>query len=290
MSPKISVVMPVWNGEMHLANALDSILAQTFSDFELIAVDDGSSDGTPDILRSYQDERLRIHRLNHGGIVTALNFGVAQSRAEWIARQDADDISQPERFAAQMKAVQARPDAILSYTDVALIGEDARGIKHARFPRTKAFLALRLCYQNPIVHSTVLFRKDAFLRAGGYVPEERHAEDFALWGRMLELGDFVGLTNRLLHLRVHPQSVSKGNSGRQNALATEIAIEHCQRFLRLPADDARRACGILSQPPGERSGLDWRWFLQRCAPRLRWKSNEFRAWLIFQTLKQFRPS
>ena len=142
--------MPVWNGERYLRAALDSVFAQSFADFELVVVDDGSTDRTSDILGSYSDSRLITHRLEHAGIVTALNFGTSVARGEWIARQDADDISQPERLATQMKAVRARPDAVLSYTDVALVGEDARGIKPARFPRTKAFLALRLCYQNPI--------------------------------------------------------------------------------------------------------------------------------------------
>ncbi len=285
MPPKISVLLPVWNGEKYLRAAVESILAQTFADFELLAVDDGSADGTLDILESYSDSRIRIFRLNHGGIVTALNTGVAAARAEWIARQDADDVSHPTRFAVQMEAAAARPEAVLCYTDVSLLGRDAAGIKPARFPRTKAMLAVRLCWQNPIVHSAVLFRKDAFLRAGGYIADERHAEDFALWGRMLELGEFLPLPARLLALRVHPESVSQGNLERQRALAGEIATEHCRRFFRLTHDEARRAFAILATPARGRKWSDWRWFLTRCARRLPWRSDEARAWLLFQSLK-----
>src|ERR1700690_1943654 len=113
MKPCISVVMPVWNGETFLREAIDSILSQTFADFELIIVDDGSTDGTAKILASYPDARLRVFRLDHAGIVVALNFGAAQARGTWIARQDADDISWPGRLEAQWKALQLNPHAVL---------------------------------------------------------------------------------------------------------------------------------------------------------------------------------
>lgn len=286
MPPKISVILPVWNGEKYLRAAVESILAQTFAEFELLAIDDGSTDGTLDVLESYSDSRIRIFRLNHGGIVTALNAGVAAARAEWIARQDADDVSYAKRFAVQMEAVAAKPESVLCYSDVSLLGQDAAGIKPARFPRTKAMLAVRLCWQNPIVHSAVLFRKDAFLRAGGYIADERHAEDFALWGRMLELGDFVGVAAPLLQFRVHAQSVSKGNRKAQDALTAEIALQHCQRFMRLTDHEARRAFAVLSLPARARTLNDWCWFLQYCVPRLPWHSNEARSWLAWQTVKQ----
>lgn len=289
MPPKISVILPVWNGEQYLRPAVDSILAQTFTDFELLAVDDGSTDGTIDILESYSDPRVSIVRLDHGGIVTALNHGVAAASGEWIARQDADDVSYAKRFALQMEAVGANSRAVLCHTDVALIGRDAAGTKAAHLPRTKAMLALRLCSQNPIVHSTVFFRKDAFLRAGGYIAQERHAEDFALWGRMLGEGDFIGLPERLLQFRIHGQSISKGNLETQGALATGIALEHCQRFMRLTNREASRAFALLSLPARKRPMREWSWFLSYCVPRLPWRSNEARAWLALQTLKCLMP-
>ena len=289
MPPKISVVMPVWNGEKYLRAALDSVLAQTFVDFELIVVDDGSTDGTLGILESYPDPRIKILRLDHGGIVTALNRGVEAARGDWIARQDSDDISRPERFAQQWRAVHEKADAVLSYTDVSLIGLETAGLGRARFPRTKAMLALRLCWQNPIVHSTVMFRKETFLRAGGYLPNERHAEDFALWGRMLETGDFIGLPERLLDFRVHPESVSKGNLETQIALNAEIAVQHCRRFMRLDEAPARRAFNILSSRTVGEAGRGWGWFLCSCAPRLRWKSGEVWSWLCLQTIKRILP-
>lgn len=285
MLPKISVVLPVWNGEKYLREAIDSILAQTFSDFELVVVNDGSVDDTRKILDSYSDGRVKVFHLEHGGIVAALNFGIAQARADWIARQDVDDVSRPKRLAKQWEATQWRPKAILSYTDIVIVNEMAGAVERSRFPRTRAMLALRLCVQSPLTHSTVMFRKAAFLAAGSYRPEERHAEDYALWGRMLELGDFAGVPERLVNFRVHANSISKQQAVVQEELARRVAMENCRRFLGLNAEEATRAAGILRTPTRERAWADWSWFLTRCAPRLRWKSAETYGWMGWQTSK-----
>ena len=286
MKPRISVVMPVWNGEAYLREAIDSILFQTFTDFELIIVDDGSTDGTAKILASYHDARLRVFRLDHAGIVVALNFGIAQAKAEWIARQDADDVSLPHRLEAQWKALQLNPHAVLAHTDAECIGDENRTTGHARFPKTRAFMALRLCYQCPIVHSTVLFKKETALAAGGYLPDERHAEDYSLWGRMLERGEFVGLPDKLLKLRRHSMSVSHQNAETQMALTKKIATRHCKNFMRLSDEDAQMAHRILATSSRECKWADWWWFLTYCAPALRWKSVELYLWLLLQTARQ----
>lgn len=278
--------MPVWNGEVFLREAINSILSQTFTDFELIVVDDGSTDGTPAILVSYSDSRLKVCRLQHAGIVVALNTGIAQARGEWIARQDADDISQPQRLEAQWKALQFNPQAVLAHTDVDVIGEGSQSAGRARFPRTRAFVAMRLCFQCPITHSTVIFNKRVFDKVGGYYRDERHAEDYSLWGRMIEHGDFIGLQARLVKIRIHSLSVSKQNLEIQRALARQIGIRHCQKFMRISEAEAIRANALLLASPHDRSWQDWWWFLTCCAPRLRWKSAETHAWLLWQTLRQ----
>ena len=287
MTPRISIIMPVWNGEKFLAAAVDSLLAQTFTDFELLVIDDGSTDRTPEILKGYTDPRLRVQRLDHAGIVVALNFGVAQAKAEWIARQDADDISLPRRLEAQWKALNSNPNAILAHSHVDWIGEDGRNLGSigARFPKTRAFVALKLCFQCPIAHSTVMFNKPVFDKVGGYCPEERHAEDYSLWGRMIERGEFIGLPERLVKFRIHPLSVSKQNLEIQLALTKKIGTEHCKRFMNLSDAEAQRAHAALTTPSRERQWKEWWWFLTRCIPRLRWKSAELRFWLALQTAK-----
>ena len=285
MFPCITILMPVWNGEKFLAAAVDSLLAQTFTDFELLVIDDGSTDRTPEILRAYNDPRLRVLRLDHAGIVVALNHGLTQAKADWIARLDADDLSEPRRLDIQWQALNRNPQAVLCHSAVTFFGDGGVTPGAARLPRSRSFMALRLCYQCPIVHSTVLFKKELALAAGGYFLDERHAEDFSLWGRLLEQGEFVALPEKLVRFRVHDQSVSRQNLAAQQALARRIGTRHCRNFLQLDEVAAVRANNLLLVAPRERAWRDWWWFLSRCAPRLRWQSLETLGWLWWQTVK-----
>ncbi len=159
--------MPVRNGERFLNQTIDGLRAQTFEDFELIVVDGGSTDRTLEILSSYHDPRIRLFE-EPLEITPARNFGMAQAKSPWIAVHDSDDISLPKRLEMQYAAVKGMPNAVLSYTDVNVIGNlEAAGDK-ARFPKTQAFLAMRLCYQFPMVHSTLMFNREAALAVGGY--------------------------------------------------------------------------------------------------------------------------
>lgn len=288
MMPSISIIMPVWNGEKYLAAAIDSLLAQTFTDFELLVIDDGSTDRTPEILRAYTDPRLRVLRLDHAGIVVALNHGLAQARAEWIARMDADDLSLPRRLERQWQSVSRRPQAVLCHTAVTIFGDDQLRPGESRLPRSRSYTALQLCFRCPIVHSTVLFKKSVARAVGGYLPEERHAEDFSLWGRLLEQGEFIALTERLVRFRWHAQSVSQNNLEVQRTLARQIGIRHCQKFMRLDEPEAIRANALLRTGPDERSWREWRWFLTGCLPRLRWRSLGTFSWLVWGTFKMIR--
>ena len=284
----LSVIMPVWNGEKYLGEAIDSILAQTYEDFEFLILDDGSTDGTPAILSKYeaQDSRIRVIHLNHEGIVSALNRGVAEARGEWIARMDCDDNAQPERLEKQMRALREKPGAVLCHTAISQIGDPQYMTKLQRFPRTQAMIAARLCYQCPIVHPTVVFSKAAFLKAGGYKAEERHAEDYSLWGRMLPLCEFIGLTEPLLDFRVHGDSISKKKADTQRELTTGIALRHCQEFMGLTYAQAGRAYLALTEARRGKKFKEWFWFLGRCLPRLRWQSAELWAWAASQTCRR----
>jgi glycosyltransferase involved in cell wall biosynthesis len=111
--PLISVVLPVWNGERYLVESIDSILSQTLSDLELIVVDDGSTDRSLEIIRSYKDSRVRVFVRGHQGLAPTLDFGIQRTHARWIARQDADDVSHPQRLELQMQTLEENPEAIL---------------------------------------------------------------------------------------------------------------------------------------------------------------------------------
>jgi len=278
--------MPVWNGERYLREAVESILLrQSFADFEFIAVDDGSADSTGEILESYTDPRLRVFRRPHGGLVEALNFGVAVARAQWIARQDADDVSLPGRLESLWSARESKSHPIAIHSDVERVVENGAHVPSAALPKSRALLALKMCFQCPINHSTVMFHKSAFERAGGYLQQEYYAEDFGLWGRMLELGSFIGLKAKLVRYRVHSASLSQVFGDAQREVTHAMALRHCQKFLDLKDAEARRAFEILAQSPRDRGWQQWQWFLMRCAPRARWKSPEMFAWLASQTAR-----
>jgi hypothetical protein len=178
------------------------------------------------------------------------------------------------------------PKAVLCHTAVWQIGEPQYMRKLQRLPRSQAMVAARLCYQSPIVHPTVVFSKEAFLRAGGYRAEERHAEDYGLWGRMLNAGKFVGVNEPLLQFRVHGGSISKQKADVQAALTTAIAQRHCAEFMGLSESDARRAHGAITEAKQENRLGEWLWFVGRCLPKLRWQSAELWAWAVSQTIRR----
>lgn len=287
-SPKISVIMPVWNGETYLREAVESILQQTFTDFEFIILDDGSTDSSPEILDQYahQDVRIRVIRLNHEGIVHALNRGVKESRAEWIARMDCDDIAHPDRLARQWAAIEAAPETVLCHTAIQIIGDPRYVTPAGRFVRSSALLRLRLCFQCMIVHPTVMFRKSTFEACGRYIPEERHAEDFGLWGRMVTLGKVAGVPEPSLQFRVHGNSISKQKAEAQEKVSRPIALRHCKSFFNLTEADSFRANSILRGEPTHRSLREWLWLITCVIPKASQHSLEMWAWVGSQSLRR----
>ena len=278
--------MPVRNGERFLKQTIDSLCAQTLEDFELVVVDGGSTDRTLEILSGYNDPRIRIFE-QPLEITPARNFGISQSKSSWIAVHDADDVSHPQRLELQYKAITKTPNAVLSYTDVSLIGDLAAAGGKAHFPKSQALLAMRLCYQFPMVHSTLMFSKEAALAVGGYT--WRWAEDYGLVVRLVERGRAVAIPRKLVHFRLHPTSNTHKLMSEMNAMAVEIAVDACRRLMRLSDDDARRAHAALMHRGQPGQWPEWSWFLRFCVPRLPWKSLELSAWLGLQTLKMLRP-
>lgn len=284
--PQISIVMPVRNSEQFLVPAVDGLLAQTFRDFELIVVDGGSTDRTLDILSGYNDPRIRVFQ-EPLEITPARNFGIARSQSPWIAAHDSDDVSLPRRLELQLNALNRTPNAVLCYTATDAIGNISAAGGKSRFPRTQAFLAMRLCYQFPMVHTTVTFNREAALSVGGYT--WRWAEDYGLVSRLVELGRTVGVPEKLVNFRLHPTSNTHKLMSEMNAMAADISVDNCRRLMRLSDADARRAYAALKNRGQPGQWREWSWFLRFCVPRFPWKSPELFAWLGLQTVKLLRP-
>jgi glycosyltransferase involved in cell wall biosynthesis len=191
--PALSVVLPAYNVARFLPRALESVLAQTYRDFELIVVDDGSTDGTLEIARAFarRDPRVRAVSQPHGRIAQALNHGIALARHEWIARMDGDDLMEPGRFERQLTFLAANPDLAATSSLAYYIDEEDRVLGRSRSPLTSRRTVARYHRQNRIValnHASAIVRKDAVIAVGGYRSEFIPAEDCDLWGRMLEHG------------------------------------------------------------------------------------------------------
>ena len=211
--PKVSVVMPVHNGERFLAQSIDSILSQTFGDLEFVIVDDGSVDRTEAIIRSYPDKRIcYIKNDMNMGVSNSLNKGIDCARGEYIARMDADDISLPQRFQRQTDFLNAHPDVCLCGTWGVLFGE-AQGIK--RTPVTDEEIRCWALFHTPFLHPSVMFRRDVFQRSGLRYTQNIPAQDYDLWTRIPRAQHMANIPRVLIRYRVHQNSVGGRCSDKQ---------------------------------------------------------------------------
>src|SRR5436190_623470 len=180
---RVSVLLPVWNGEAFLEQAMESILRQTLSSFELIVIDDGSTDRTAAIAEEFasRDNRVRVLRRLHEGLSATLNAGIAAARGEYIARMDADDISVPDRLRKQVAYLDAHPACVAVGTWFEVVDEAARHIGLKTFVTTHGEIsaALLRCV-SPMAHPTIVARRDAVRGAGGYDARRYPSEDLDL--------------------------------------------------------------------------------------------------------------
>ena len=193
--PAVSVLLPCYNATTTLEQALESLASQTFTDFEVVAIDDGSTDSTAEILQrwSREDTRFNIYSQPHGGIITALNLGLHKSNANYIARMDADDLCHPERLERQVDYLEAHPEVSLVGCRVAGYPPDSlrRGfniyIDWQNALVSDADIRREIFIESPLAHPSVTFRKNWVERAGGY-QEHGWPEDYDLWLRLYLLG------------------------------------------------------------------------------------------------------
>ena len=209
---EVDIIMPVYNREKTVANAIESVLNQTHKNFRLIIVDDGSLDGTEEVCRKYlNDERVVYHKVLHGGISRALNIGISLATAKYIARQESDDEWMPWHldFLLNELELNDKLDIIGSKVDTdkdKLQG----GIKRGNFNNLSGEeLWFQLAYKNMFNHSTVIYRKSAVIEAGGYDPEYDGFEDWHLWARMVTK-DNAMLVNTLTAYYGLPEEDNRG--------------------------------------------------------------------------------
>ena len=211
MAPVVSVVLPAYNCPHYIGAAIESMLAQTFADFELIVIDDGSTDSTPEVVRGYADPRIRLVQQANGGAAAAANHGIALARGRYIARQDQDDVSFAPRLARQVAFLDANPACALVGTWARIWVEDKATERVHAHPGDNARLQFELLFDNPFVQSSVMLRKTALERVGVYSTdrERQPPEDYELWSRIARAYEVANLTEVLHIYREVAGSVSR---------------------------------------------------------------------------------
>lgn len=228
-SPLISVLLPVYNSAAFVAATLQSILSQTEGNFELLVLNDGSTDASEQVIQSFSDSRIRYFHHPNMGLVGTLNRGIAEAKGTYIARIDADDICLPERFAKQVAWLEAYPQTALVSCFITFINED--GLETGTWPAdrqnyTAVQVRRQLPYVNCIAHPGVMVRREVLQRYL-YNPVQRHIEDYDLWLRMQAKGEVMEkVPEALLLYRVHSASITTVNIKRQNLFFKQF---HCKR-------------------------------------------------------------
>ena len=224
--------MPVYNGAEYLKDAIESILVQTFDDFEFIIINDGSTDESPAILNYYasKDARIKVIDQANQGIVTALNKGLSVAKGEWIFRMDQDDISLPNRFKLQVQLIKKDPTLVLLGGWSQQIDAQGNLLKINKLPAKNNQLINAMEGLRPFfAHPTACFRRDVVLRIGGYRERFRVAEDGELWLRLAGSGSFGCCQEVILLLRKHTQSLSNTQSRQQLLSGITAHICHLRR-------------------------------------------------------------
>ena len=269
-SPAISVVLPVYNAEAYVREAVESILAQTFTDFELIAINDGSTDDSGSILRELaaRDTRIVLVERSNDGLVSALNEGIGRARADLIALMDADDVAMPERFALQHDRMVQEPELAVLGSFIRVTDKAGNIIRLREYPLTPKEAAHHVERDCPVGQPTVMMWRDAVLKAGGYRKAFCHAEDYDLWLRMSDLGYAIAnLPQPLLNYRVHGANVTEVHWEANRRSFTLARLAHRVRKAGLPDPfegvETIDAALIQTVPTHLRQGVDAELFAHR---------------------------
>ena len=260
-APKISLLMSCYNGSRWLAQAIDSVLAQTVQAFELILVDDGSKDATPEIIQSYSRRNQQIVAIlkPNTGLADSLNVGLAKASGTWVARLDQDDIAEPNRFERQLAFVQANPAVVLLGTGSLEMDANDRMVKRNFYPTTHEGLVKNLeRLRRFFPHSSAFYRADIARQVGGYNRRIHRCEDWRMWLELSLRGQIACLPECLVRIRKHPMQMSRDDRGTRQFF-DQVAATVCH-FLRRAG---------VKDPSTDASDQEWTEFLAWLEQRVR---------------------
>lgn len=265
-SPKVSVLMAVKDGEKYVRAAIESILTQTFSDFECIIINDGSNDATADIISEYSDSRIIfLSNQSNLGLSKSLNIGLEKARGIYLARMDADDIAVSDRLSLQVNHLDMHPEIAVLGGGFSFIDDDGKVLQSFQFPLSHEVIVWSLAFFNPIVHPSVMMRTSVVKALDSYNAQLRRSQDYDLWWRVSFSAKLGNLAETLVLLRQHATQVSREYRSDQFEHGIEINAKHLSRVLRqmIPSALIRNmwSRNVLSA----RDALDignviWKWY------------------------------
>jgi len=244
-TPALSILLPVYNNRPYLGEAIASIQQQTVTDFELLVIDDGSTDGSAAIAAAaaQRDPRVRLIRQSNSGIVGALNRGLEEARGELIGRMDGDDVAEPERLQRQLAYLAEHPECVIVGTGAWFMDPGGAVVDRVISPASEEEIESRLLQGDgsALIHASVIMRGAAVRAVGGYLREFDKAEDIDLFFRLMTVGRLANLVEPLMRIRLHPRSTCFSQRPAQRELIRAIlARESSQRGL---SDEAAEATG-----------------------------------------------
>jgi glycosyltransferase involved in cell wall biosynthesis len=259
--PRVTVLLPVYNGARHLRASIDSVLQQTFADLELLVVDDASTDETPSILADYADVRLRVLRNERNlGLTPTLNRGLREIGSEYVARQDADDLSDPARLAVQISHLDAHPAVALLGCAYRRIDDSGRPAGTRPVPTDALSIRWRLLFLSAFAHSSVVMRTAVLTQAGAYDESFHYAQDYELWSRIARTHAVAAVGEPLISYRRTASSLTATYAG-AGAEVDAISADNIARVVAAAPTDGVDAARIDRETAwqllfGDYRGLD----------------------------------
>lgn len=248
----ITVIMPAYNAEAYIAETIESVLAQEYQDFKFLILDDGSTDNTADIIASFKDDRISMIQRENRGVTASLNELVSAAQSEWVVRQDADDISYPNRLGTIVDSIKCHEGDVMVYS----FADYIQGAHKLGSYRTTVAEPLELSsyvrsgYLLSVCHPSVALRRSTILGLGGY-RDYRHAEDADLWARLARVGNVRLIPERLLAMRINEESVSSKNLVLQhvNAIYVQyVLLSELWGYAPKPVEQVREVLETFVNP------------------------------------------
>ncbi|MDQ3392691.1 MAG: glycosyltransferase [Bacteroidota bacterium] len=245
---KVTVLMPVYNAGVYLRDSIESILNQSFEDFEFLIINDGSSDESEAVIKSYNDPRIRtLNNEKNLGLIATLNKGLSLAKGQFIVRQDADDISMPHRLELQVDIMNKNPDLLLLSSNAIIINNNSEFIGESNLPEEEIALRFRMMFKCGIFHTSTIFRKKSLEDYNlKYDPLYPHTEDYKLWSELSRHGKLYVMRDKLVKYRAHQESISSLNKSKQEEIAAKVVRENIKEIgVEVSLQEAKRLRGLF---------------------------------------------